>query len=79
MKQEFVIFLLLIHLAVDFFQASLVSNGSVHQEVLSSPSSDKFIEAYVSAVESATHFWLQVGCPVLPQDVVVLSVLLGVL
>lgn len=44
-------------------QASLVSNGSVHQEVLSSPSSDKFIEAYVSAVESATHFWLQVVSP----------------
>ncbi|MPC44025.1 Tudor and KH domain-containing protein [Portunus trituberculatus] len=47
-------------LTVDFFQSSLCSNGSVHQEVLSSPSSDKFIEAYVSAVNSATHFWLQV-------------------
>ncbi|XP_045102223.1 tudor and KH domain-containing protein homolog isoform X2 [Portunus trituberculatus] len=44
-------------------QSSLCSNGSVHQEVLSSPSSDKFIEAYVSAVNSATHFWLQVVSP----------------
>lgn len=45
------------------FQSSVSSNGSVHQEALLSHGSDKFIEAYVSAVNSATHFWLQVGVP----------------
>lgn len=45
------------------FQSSLSSNGSVHQEALSPHGSDKYIEAYVSAVNSATHFWLQVGVP----------------
>lgn len=44
-------------------ESSLGSNGGVHQEVLSSSSTDKFIEAYVSAVNSATHFWLQVVSP----------------
>ncbi|KAG0712668.1 Tudor and KH domain-containing [Chionoecetes opilio] len=45
-------------------QSSLSSsNGNDHQEALSSPGSDKFIEAYVSAVTTATHFWLQVVSP----------------
>ncbi|XP_042893332.1 tudor and KH domain-containing protein homolog isoform X2 [Penaeus japonicus] len=38
-------------------------NGSMHQESLSMPGSDRFIEAYVSAVDSAAHFWLQVVGP----------------
>ncbi|XP_050720959.1 tudor and KH domain-containing protein homolog [Eriocheir sinensis] len=43
--------------------SSLSSNGSVHQEALSPHGRDKYIEAYVSAVNSATHFWLQVVSP----------------
>nr|XP_027232151.1 tudor and KH domain-containing protein homolog [Penaeus vannamei] len=38
-------------------------NGSMHQEYLSMPGSDRFIETYVSAVDSAAHFWLQVVGP----------------
>ncbi|CAL4101634.1 unnamed protein product [Meganyctiphanes norvegica] len=36
---------------------------SLNQESLSIPASDRFIEAYVSAVDNATHFWLQVVGP----------------
>ncbi|XP_068211357.1 tudor and KH domain-containing protein homolog [Palaemon carinicauda] len=35
-------------------------SSSLHQESLSATTSDRFIEAYVSAVDSAAHFWLQV-------------------
>lgn len=35
-------------------------NSSLHQESLTSTTSDRFIEAYVSAVDTAAHFWLQV-------------------
>lgn len=35
-------------------------SSSLHQESLAATTSDRFIEAYVSAVDSAAHFWLQV-------------------
>ncbi|XP_071551549.1 tudor and KH domain-containing protein homolog isoform X2 [Panulirus ornatus] len=44
-------------------QSASMSTNSLHQEALSSTSSDRFIEAYVSAVDSASHFWLQVVGP----------------
>lgn len=44
-------------------------NGSMHQEYLSMPGSDRFIETYVSAVDSAAHFWLQVNILVVSEIV----------
>ncbi|XP_069162013.1 tudor and KH domain-containing protein homolog isoform X2 [Procambarus clarkii] len=46
----------------DDSQSSSISLGP-SQEALTLANSDRFIEAYVSAVDSASHFWLQVVGP----------------
>nr|XP_053635261.1 tudor and KH domain-containing protein homolog [Cherax quadricarinatus]XP_053635262.1 tudor and KH domain-containing protein homolog [Cherax quadricarinatus] len=51
------------HSPQENYVSQSLMNSSPHQEALSSASSDRFIEAYVSAVDSASHFWLQVVSP----------------